>query len=102
MVRKNSLSLQEKWNEVKAGDACEKYILKQMMQIFPQTASQSFVKGYWANVTDGLNFTMFFMSSNEGIVSYVYTADPEEMPVCSSSKDMNSQTTTPTEKTTIT
>lgn len=89
MVRQNTLSLQEKWSEVKQGDACERYILKQMMMVFPRTANMSLVKGYSANVTDGINFTMFFMDSNEGIVSYVYTADAGEMPVCGAGKDTN-------------
>lgn len=92
MVRQNTLSLQEKWSEVKQGDACERYILKQMMVVFPRTVNMSFVKGYSANVTDGINFTMFFMDSNEGIVSYVYTADAEEMPVCGAGKDTNGST----------
>lgn len=94
MVKQNTLSLQEKWSEVRQGEACERYILKQMAMVFPRTANMSFVKGYWANVTDGLNFTMFFMDSNEGIVSYVYTADAEETPACSSGKGINSSAIT--------
>ena len=102
MVRQNTLSLQEKWSEVKQGDACERYILKQMGMVFPGTVNMSFVKGYWANVTDGLNFTMFFMDGNEGIVSYVYTADAEEVPVCNSAKPSNSSAnTTQPNKTTV-
>lgn len=79
------------WNEVVAGAKDETYIIGRLTKLFPKIAGYGYLKGYYKHVDEAVNYTMFFMSTEEGVISFIYLADPEELPPVS-----KTTTTTPT------
>jgi hypothetical protein len=65
---------------VKAGAADEAYILARLTSYFPRITGYGYLKGYFRNVDEGVNYTMFFMSNDQGVLSFIYLADKDELP----------------------
>jgi hypothetical protein len=68
------------WREVKAGATDELYILGRLTSYFPKLTGYGYLKGFSREVDEGVNYTMFFMSNDQGVLSFVYLADREELP----------------------
>lgn len=84
------------WMQVKAGAADEVYILGRLTIYFPKITGYGFLKGFRRDVDEGVNYTMFFMSNDQGILSFVYLADKGELPAPQTVNTINTSPTTTT------
>lgn len=51
------------WIEVRPGGTDETYIINRLTSLFPKIVVYGYLKGICKKVDDGVNYTMFFMSS---------------------------------------
>jgi hypothetical protein len=79
---------------VKTGAVDEVYILGRLTKHFPKITRHGFLKGFRREVDEGVNYTMFFMSNDQGVLSFVYLADKEELPASQPANTTTSPTTT--------
>ena len=71
----------------------EAYLLEKLGHVFPKITGYGYLKGYCREVEEAVNCTLFFMSNQLGVTSFVYLAEKGEIPQSNISNTTNITTT---------